>query len=68
MARASDRRVLSRDNEVRRCFAGVCSDAALTLGDIHWCNPGEPAEEVCSWLHRGAPAEPHRTLAFYRRR
>ena len=60
-ALASDKIVVSRDNEARRLFA----EASRSVGefrDIVWVNPED--EGSISWLRNGAPPEKTRTLGF----
>jgi hypothetical protein len=62
-ARASDKRILSLDDQARRHFrraAGVVRE----LRGLCWVNPENADEQAAEWVRAGAPAERHRTLGY----
>lgn len=60
-ALATDRRVVSRDDEVRGLFRSLAKEAKK-VADVVWVNPVAPEEQAVSWLQNGAPAEKRRQL------
>jgi hypothetical protein len=60
-ANAMDRRVVSRDEEVRSHFRSVCAAIPLVRA-ILWANPEIEAEGVVAWLRAGAKSETVRRL------
>lgn len=60
-ALATEQRVVSRDNECRRCLRAAASVVAL-LRNLCWVNPTADDEQPLDWLAAGAPAERHRCL------
>ncbi len=62
-ALASDKRVASLDDRVRRHFRTHVTKLSEVLS-ICWVNPNMPDEAPVAWLESGAPAERSRTLAY----
>jgi hypothetical protein len=60
-ALATDRTVISRDDEAKRLFSVACSSVA-ELRRIIWMNPANEADECQCWLHKGAKHEIARCL------
>jgi hypothetical protein len=60
---ASDRRIASLDDTVRRHFAAA-SRSIPELRDILWVNPNKKAETAVKWLEDGAKDEDQRKLGF----
>jgi hypothetical protein len=60
-ALASDRIVVSRDEEVRHLFSTQASSIPL-LRQVSWVNPDLPDDDTVAWLEAGARHEAARTL------
>ena len=60
---ATDRTVVSRDDEVRRLFRAAAQSVAA-IQKVVWVNPTVPAEKPVEWLLNGAKAENVRTLGY----
>jgi len=60
-ALATDRRIISLDDSVRRLFSLSCS-SLQDCSDIVWVNPVKTNEAVCLWLKRGANTDRKRRL------
>jgi hypothetical protein len=60
-ARASDRNVVSIDEEARGYFHGAAGRVGL-LREVCWVNPAVEDEQPLDWLHQGAPRDRHRRL------
>jgi hypothetical protein len=60
-ALATDERVASLDDKVRRHLQDHCSKLP-EVATICWVNPSNPDERVIAWLESGAPADRFRTL------
>ena len=58
---ATDRIVVSLDEEVRGHLSGVCPQV-IEVREILWANPGREEENVAAWLERGARVEKKRKL------
>ena len=58
---ATDRIVVSLDEEVRGHLCGVCSQVS-EVREILWANPSREEDGVPSWLERGARIEKKRKL------
>lgn len=60
---ATDRTVISLDNQVRKRFASSAVQVDA-LKDIIWVNPSQIEEKPLDWLHNGAEPEIERSLGF----
>jgi hypothetical protein len=58
---ATDRIIVSLDEEVRGHLCGVCPQVS-EVREILWANPAREEEGVPSWLERGARVEKKRKL------
>lgn len=61
-AQATDKRVLSLDNNTARKMFHQLASRVRELKDILWANPTVAEEQVIAWLNNGALAEPRRFL------
>lgn len=62
-ALATDRTVVSLDDEVRGLFK-LNIDRLRSLGRILWVNPDQGEEDAITWLQSGARPERHRMLGY----
>jgi hypothetical protein len=60
-ALATDRIVISRDEEVRRLFREACGEVR-EIRQVSWANPEIEVEGVADWVREGARAEAKRRL------
>jgi hypothetical protein len=60
-ARASDRNVISIDEEARGHFHAAAARVGL-LREVCWVNPAVEEERPLDWLRQGAPGDRHRRL------
>jgi hypothetical protein len=60
-ALAADRRVISRDGEVRTLLKAASAQIGQ-LRNILWVDPDNAEEDVCGWLAGGAELEEDRLL------
>jgi hypothetical protein len=56
----TDKRVLSRDNAMRRILHSMAIDIVI-LQDVHWVGPEYPG--CVEWLNQGAPTDPEIQLS-----
>jgi len=67
-AMASDKRIVSSDEQTARKIFSDATETVPTMGDILWANPVKPEEAVADWIAQGTPPEPERTLKAFRQR
>jgi hypothetical protein len=61
-ALATDRRIVSLDENTARKYYTLAAKTILKLREIVWVNPDKPEENPIEWLREGAPADDWRML------
>lgn len=63
-ALATDKTVVSLDDNTARKFFANAADEVDELKEIVWVNPAKPEEQAIFWLENGAAPEKERKLGF----
>jgi ABC-type iron transport system FetAB ATPase subunit len=61
-ALATDRRIVSLDENTARKYYTQAAKTIPKLREIVWVNPDKPEEQPIEWLQAGAPADDFRML------